>query len=76
VPSSEGDYREIRQVNATTGSFSFDWDDTSGHFINPMFQLYTPPISGEHMDIRTYLQCSIDGKDVFDMTFYLLLGRG
>lgn len=68
--SDEGNYETVRHRSANTGEFRIELNKTSGHFYNPMYQLYSPP-PGKDFVIVTSLSCSIEDKPVFEMTFNL-----
>jgi hypothetical protein len=68
-PSTEGNWKGVRDANVSTGSFSYELDSSDGHFYNPMFELYSIPPKGKTITIVTELKCKYGGDPVFDMTF-------
>jgi hypothetical protein len=69
--SAERNYQGIRKRNGTTGTFSYALGEAAGHYDNPMYELYAVPPGGQPMVVKTHLDCSIGGVEVFDMTFRL-----
>jgi hypothetical protein len=68
-PSDEGGRDGLRQRKATTGEFELKLDASSGHSVNPGYEVHSVPPGRAPFDVVTRITCSYRGEPAFAQTF-------